>query len=248
MFDIIIIVGPKDLNILDKQILYTKRNILGYRNIYILSYYPFIKIENCIIIPEQIFPFKLKDIEEIHGKNERNGWYLQQLLKIYVSLVIPKVLDRYLIIDCDTFFIKPINFIEKITDKELFNIGEEYHEPYFNHMKKLYPKLIKYYSNASGICHHMLFNRKYILELINIVETYHGNKKPFWRIFLEEVENKYRIKNGSGASEYEIYFNFMLIYHIDKIKIRKLQWKNTNKLEDLYNKNLDYISYHWYLR
>jgi len=247
MFDIIVVVGPKDLNILNKQILNTKRNIVGYRNIYILSYYPFIKVENCIIIPEQIFPFKLKDISEIHGKNERNGWYLQQLLKLYVSLVIPKILDRYLIIDCDTFFIKPINFIDKLTDKELFNIGEEYHEPYFNHMKRLHPSFIKVLQNASGICHHMLFNRKYILELINIVENYHKNKKPFWKIFLENVDINLRKEGGSGASEYEIYFNFMLIYHSDKIKIRELKWKNTNKLEDLYN-NYDYISYHWYLR
>ena len=53
--------------------------------------------------------------------------------------------------------------------------------------------------------------------------------------------------NGSGASEYEIYFNFMNIYHNDKIKIRELYWKNEsdlNKSDD----RMDYVSVHWYMR
>ena len=53
-------------------------------------------------------------------------------------------------------------------------------------------------------------------------------------------------KSGAGASEYEIYFNYMLKYNPDKIQIRKLSWTNTNKLET--NSNYDYISYHWYMR
>ncbi len=52
--------------------------------------------------------------------------------------------------------------------------------------------------------------------------------------------------NGAGASEYEIYFNYMLKYNQDKIQIRKLNWKNTNKLET--DSDLDYISYHYYMR
>jgi len=47
-------------------------------------------------------------------------------------------------------------------------------------------------------------------------------------------------KKHSGASEYEIYFNYMLKHHSYKIKIRKLNWKNSNKLET--NNNFDYIS------
>ena len=63
-----------------------------------------------------------------------------------------------------------------------------------------------------------------------------------YNIFLKLVTEK----TASGASEYEIYFNYMLKYHPNKIKIRKLNYRNTNKLET--NSNLDYISYHWYLR
>ena len=104
-------------------------------------------------------------------------------------------------------------------------------------MKKLnknFTKMIKY----SGICHHMIFETKYINEIINIVETTHND--VFYNIFLKTVKDKIL----SGASEYELYFNYMLKYNADKIKIRKLKWKNTNNIRD----NYDYISYHHYMR
>ena len=53
-------------------------------------------------------------------------------------------------------------------------------------------------------------------------------------------------KHKSGASEYEIYFNYMLKYHSDKIKIRKLNWKNANSIDE--KENFDYISIHYYIR
>ena len=55
--------------------------------------------------------------------------------------------------------------------------------------------------------------------------------------------------NLSGSSEYEIYFNYMLKYNPTQIKIRKLNSKNLNNINDLQtNNNLDYISCHWFER
>jgi len=99
--------------------------------------------------------------------------------------------------------------------------------------------LTKIDKSKSGICHHMIFDNKYIDELISGMEKNHNDL--FYNIFLKTVTDK----EGSGASEYEIYFNYMLKYNPDKIQIRKLNWKNTNKLET--NSNFDYISYHWYM-
>ena len=36
MFDIVIPVGPNDENVINQQIEYTKKNIIGYRNIYLI--------------------------------------------------------------------------------------------------------------------------------------------------------------------------------------------------------------------
>ena len=238
LFDIVIPVGPNDKSIIKEQIKYTKKNIIGYRNIYLICYDPAIKIEGCITINENIFPFNKETIINYHSKLERNGWYLQQLLKFYAGKTIPGILNKYLVIDSDTFFLKPTTFIEN--NKCLYNYGIEYHIPYFKHMLRLNKNLIKIDKNKSGICHHMLFETKYLNELITKIEKKH--KELFYIIFLKLVTEK----SGSGASEYEIYFNYMLKYHPDKIKIRKLNWKNTDKLET--NSNYDYISCHWYMR
>ena len=241
LFDIVTPVGPNDINIIKQQIEYTKKNIIGYRNIYLISYDKTLEIEDCITITEDIFPFTMDTVAKFHGKNFRNGWYLQQLLKLYAGSVIPNILDRYLVLDCDTFFLKPTIFIKY--NKCLYNYSSEYHKPYFEHMKKLDNNLTKQDMNKSGICHHMMFEQKYIKILFNKIEKNHNDK--FYNVFLKNVEDVY----ASGASEYEIYFNFMLKYYPNKIIIRKLNWRNTGSLVKFKdNTYYDYISYHWYMR
>jgi hypothetical protein len=237
-FDIVIPVGPNDSNIIKKQIEYTKQNIIDYRNIYIVSYDDTISIDGCITVSEKIFPFSLETVSNYHGKNDRNGWYLQQLLKLYAGFVIPNILDKYLVIDSDTFFLKPTMFYAD--GKCLYNYGGEYHYPYFIHMNKLHPELKKIDNDKSGICHHMIFETKYLKELFESIETIHNDL--FYNIFLKNVTDL----NGSGASEYEIYFNYMLLNHPNDITIRKLNWINASNLD--LNNNYDYISVHWYIR
>jgi len=241
IFDIVIPVGPNDASVIHKQIKYTKKNIIGYRNIYLICYDDTIRIDGCITINENIFPFSLETVSNIHGKLSRNGWYLQQLLKIYALLVIPDILDRCLVIDSDTFFLKPTTFIN--TNNEcLYNYGTEYHLAYFDHMSKLDAGLIKVDENKSGICHHMMFEKVYINEIITKIEETHNNDK-FYNIFLKLVTDV----RDSGASEYEIYFNYMLKNHGNKIKIRELTWTNSKDIHEL-NSPYDYISCHWYMR
>jgi len=236
-FDIVIPVGPKDKDVITKQIEYTKKNIIGYRNIYLICYEPMV-LEGCISIDERIFPFNINTVASIHGLLERNGWYLQQLLKLYAGFVIPGILDRYLVIDSDTFFLKPTIFIQD--NKCLYNYGTENHAPYFEHMFKLHKDLKKIDAHKSGICHHMMFETKYLNELFSLVETEH--KEPFYKVFLRLVVDV----THSGASEYEIYFNYMLSKHTHKIIVRPLDFSNSNTLD--INSNKDYISYHWYMR
>ena len=129
-------------------------------------------------------------------------------MKLYAGKVIPNILERYLVIDSDTFFLKPITFVEN--NKCLYNFGTEYHKAYFKHMMELDKKLIKVDMNKSGICHHMIFETKYIDEIITKIENNHNDK--FFNVFLKLVTEK----KGSGASEYEIYFNYMLKNYSDK--------------------------------
>ena len=279
-FDIVIAVGPNDVDYVKNQIKCTKKNIIGYRNIYLIPYDPTFAVEGCITVKESDFPFSKQTVEQYHGKLERNGWYLQQLLKLYAGIVIPGILDRYLVIDSDTYFIKPTSFITD-DNKCLYSHGHNIHGPYFDHMSKLHTSLKRgsWGVDWSGICHHMMFETKYVRELFDLVESdkspgiyrkVHPNGTPmrFYEIFLESV-NKEDF-TLSGASEYELYFNYMLIYHPDSIKLRHLpnaepqlnhtgdpdpQWKKKARLklgEKLAKnpsnqcKEHNYISCHWY--
>lgn len=242
-FDIVIPVGPKDIEIAKKQIEFTIKNIIDYRNIYVVSHNSNIQLNNCIIINQDIFPFSIDTVAEFHGKIPRNGWYLQQLIKFYAGFVIPNISSKYLVIDSDTFFLKPIKFIDN--NLPLYTYLTEYHKPYFAHMQKLHDSLIRVDQKKSGICHHMMFDIQYIQEIIDIIENKHNNS--FINVFLGSVAPDQI--SGAGASEYEIYFNFMLKNYPEKIQLRALSYKKI-KEHSLYDNNMtyDYVSCHWYGR
>jgi hypothetical protein len=242
IFDIVICVGPNDKNIITDTIEYTKKNIIGYRNIYLICYEPTIIIEGTITINEKIFPFTKEDIGNILGHNSRNGWYLQQLLKLYAGFVISDILDNYLVIDSDTYFLKPTKFISD-NGKLIYTTGTEYCIPYFEHMNRLDSNLKKIHP-LSGISHHCIFNKNIMSELFNRIENNFDNKFKFWELFLSNVDKNQVL--GSGASEYEIYFTYINLYHFDKIIIRELNWMNSHRL--VIDQNYDYISVHWYMR
>jgi hypothetical protein len=240
LFDVVIPIGPNDISKVKLQIEHTQKNVIGRRNIYIVPYDPKIQIKGCITIEESLFPFSKNTIAQYHGKSGRNGWYLQQLLKLYAGSVIPGILDRYLVIDSDTFFLKPTRFICIVTGKCLYNYSAEYHAPYLIHMNRLHPTLFRKLKGVSGICHHMMFETKYINHLFRMVEEKRPGK-TFFQIFLENVDTKHKLL--SGASEYEIYFNYMLLYHESEMLIRPLKWAN---VKGYTSKPYDYISWHWY--
>lgn len=239
-FDIVVPAGMNDYNILTKCIEYAKQNIIGHRNIYIVSPDDH-KIDGTIFINENTFCVNMSTVERYHGKSSRNGWYLQQLLKLYASQCIPGLLSNYLVIDADTCFLKPTRFFDG-SNKPFLTIGYEYHPEYFYHMQRLHPSLSRTI-NPSGICHHCMFNKGYVFDIMILVQDHHN--KPFYQAFLECVSDNYR--TGSGASEYEIYFHYLTRFHMNNISVRELKWENVSVLpeNDTYH---DYVACHHYLR
>jgi hypothetical protein len=252
-FDIVIPVGPLDKNFIYKQIEYTKKNVIGYRNIYLVVCNNNINIDNCISINENIFPFNLQYIiNSLKYSVRRPGWFLQQLIKLYSGFIIPNILDKYLVIDSDTLFLTPTIFIKN--NKCQYAFGSEYNKPYFQHMKELDKSFKKIFSEKSGICHHMIFEKKYIKEIFEIVENNHKDK--FYNIFLNKIVYPKKIqklskRKQSWVSEYELYFNYIFKNHKDNVQIRKLNWDNfkgrnidQNSISNILSDNFDYISYH----
>lgn len=243
-FDLVICVGPHDNNIVNHMLQFNKKNIIGYRNIYLVCSDPSINIEGTITIDEKIFPFNIDDISKIFGNTHRNGWYLQQLLKFYSGQVIPGILQKYLIVDCDTHFFKPTRFITD-DDKYIYTTGKEYNKPYFLHMNRLDKSLKKVYPE-SGISHHTFFDSEIINELIQKIENNFNNEKPFWKIYLDVIDRNEYLK--SAAAENEIYFTYMYLYHKDKMHIRHLNWNNVSGFHPSYVDKYDFVSIHWYMR
>ena len=90
--------------------------------------------------------------------------------------------------------------------------------------------------------------------MFELVEKKHNNK--FWKVFIEMVDehkNHSITSCESGASEYELYFNFMIKYHTDKMIIRELNWVNVsnymycNNLYDKYDLHIFPINIIWLL-
>jgi hypothetical protein len=235
IFDVVVPLGPNDVARIDQQLEHVRRNVVGCRHIYVISSQPNwapADGRGVKVVDERVFPFKLEDVAAILGKSTRNGWYLQQLLKLYAGLVIPELSDIYLVIDADTFFLRPTRFFDGSVP--LYNTGDEYHPPYFEHMARMHPSFVRR-SARSGICHHMLFDRNIVLEMMGLIDG------PFWIKFLECVDPA-QIE-GSGASEYEMYFHYILGQHHEKIRIRPLKWANATITNGV---NMDYVSCHWY--
>ena len=244
LFDVVICVGPNDNDIVGKVMPFTQKNVIGYRNIYLICSNPNIHIPGTITIDEKIFPFNMSDLVNMFGANNRNGWYLQQLLKFYAGNVVPGILKRYIIIDCDTHFLRPTRFI---TDdgKHIFTTGTEYHKPYFLHMNRLEHSLKKVHP-LSGISHHTFFHTDRVNELMKLVENNFSNTNPFWKIYLNMVDRNEFM--GSGAAENETYFTYMYLHHNNDIVIRQLNWENVSRLESHHFNNCDFVSVHWYMR
>src|SRR3989338_866531 len=214
--------------------------------------------KNAEWFPEDRFPFTCRDIaceicqDEAEGAavisapGNRMGWIYQQLIKLYSAFVIPGISSNVLLIDADTVFLKKVRFLAN-RGVPLFNVGDEYHLPYFEHMAKLIPGIHRMIPNNSGITHHMLVQRSILKDLFDTVFCIHH--VDFWKAFCRCIEKSEMGK--SAASEYEIYFNFVLA-NTNQYKLRNFFWANStypvaDKIEELRKKNYVYASFHRYL-
>lgn len=252
--DVVIPSTEKDLVTLELCLAGIKENGKGIRRIIVVSKTKL--TDKAEWFDEASYPFSYQEITEALAKGDlegkkvlelsgRTGWYLQQLLKLYAPLVIPGISSNVLILDSDTIFLNPVTFLNEHF-AGMYNPGCEYHPAYFNHASRLHPEIYKLFGWYSGISHHMIFQKPVVQELLERVETLHS--APFWKVFCQLVEpENYAF---SGASEYEIYFNY-LFSRTDQPSIRLLKWKNINKLSEiplLKEEGFHYVSAHSYHR
>lgn len=252
LFDIVIPVHKKDLAVLEYCIEAAREKIVGVRRIITVSKERY--TNNAEWFPEAQFPFTMDFVREYTAGS--CGWYFQQLLKLYAPFVIPDISENVLILDSDTVFFRKTKMFDA-QNRPFYNISKDTkicRKPFDiaveEHIQKLWPSISRKnlpleFKEISGICHSMMFQRKMLEELFAEVEKYDGTGDKFYKIFLKLANHEHSV------SEYQIYFNFLLIYHREKIAIRKLKYKNTADLNiRKYRKRLkySYCSFHSYLR
>lgn len=257
IIDVVIPCHEKDARTLDLVVDGIRHNGQGVRRVIVVSAKRL--TQKAEWFDEALFPFSKNAIavaifkgdedqakKYISDSRNRLGWIYQQLLKLYAPFVIPNISSNVLILDSDTIFLNKVSFIDA-QGNALFNVGHQYHKPYFEHMNLLIPGLKRVFRDYSGICHHMLF-QKYILEdLFHDIEICHG--KDAWEVLAETIDPKDLFH--SALSEYEIYFNYVFS-RTYKAKIRTLNWRefgfNHNAIAECKKHGCDYVSCHSYMR
>lgn len=231
MIDIVIPTCEKDLGTLEIVIKNAKKYINDAGNVYVISKLNY--TNNATWVPESMFPFQKEECIA--------SWYYQQLLKLYAYKVIPDLSSSFLILDSETIFYKPIEFINN-EGKALYCTSDEKNIIYYEHMIRFLPDLYNYRygidPRVSGIVHHMLFQADILDEIFHRVESIHN--KPLWRTFLDCVQRP-------GASEYEIYFCYVFAKHPTRVSIRNLKW-DISPIVIEESDDYDFLTAHAHLR
>lgn len=254
--DVVIVTHPKDKETLDYCIDGIRENCSQVRRVIVVSKEKL--TENAEWFDERRYPFSFEDVYLAIGRGDKKtsekffhhhgrpaGWYLQQLLKLYAPFVIPGISSNVLVIDSDTVFMNPVEFLNGSCGG-LFGISyDPPKERYLEHAARLLPGYHRIYPEFYSVCHHMLFQKPILKDLFKTVEAYH--RTEFWVAFCSCVD----LHNDKGAcSEYEIYYNYALT-QTSQVELRELKWINSGKLykKDSYQKSgYHYVSFHSYWR
>lgn len=253
--DVVIVTHPKDKETLNDCICGIRENCKEVRRVIVVS--SEVLTEEAEFFCEDQFPFtieeiamaivrgdKKKRVKFFYGKHRTPGWYFQQCLKLYASLVIPDISPNVLILDSDTCFMNEVKFLNE-SNGGLFCLSTKRPKPsYFEHARRLVPGYKRMNPQYYSVCHHMLFQRPILEDLFKAVEEHHG--KPFWKAFCHCVDTK----DNRGGSEFEIYYSYAH-RNTDQVESRMLKWDDKSefgKKDQLAAKGYHFCSFHTYLR
>lgn len=153
------------------------------------------------------------------------GWYYQQFLKMAFSISYAQY-QYYLIWDADTLLTREINFFEN--NQICITRGQEYHEPYFKFISKLFPhyKLMKY----SHISQHLLVKS---LHMSSLLESMTHTSMPWWEKILSLLDES----PPQQLSEYELYANYVFNEFPEQYISVRRNWYRYGS--SLYNLSID---------
>lgn len=226
--DIVIPLIEKDLEVA----LYTVRSIrafIGHKvgKIYIISpesqkIRDFCKQEGCVFVLEG----SLLPSPEIQ---KQSGWFVQQFLKLNADQIVEN--EHYLVVDGDTFFLRPQTFMEG--DTYFLNVSRtpcpmrKTATAHFLGNKAAY--------KHDFVNHHMLFSKKILGEMKKHIEK--RFQKPWEQALLDGIKkgDPYR----GGFSEYELYATYLTEF--SGVDFRFLSSANIGIYKKMFFKSIEQI-------
>lgn len=207
--------------------------IAGARHVYVVSAED-PQLHGTRFVNQSQFPFDIQAISRLLSPSQQPELYWRQLVRLHFPLVHRASLRHVLAMEPQTVFLRPCQFVRD--GLGVFTFGDEYRSADFEHMARLYPALHRMfaYSGAAGC---MLFSRAWLKELHEAVEAHHG--MPFWQAYLQALDPG---KGDRGASDYEIYLNFSLMFHAWELIIRGLRRSRITSPDEIQPDWLDLVS------
>ena len=129
--------------------------------------------------------------------------------------------DYYLLWDSDTVPVKKIDLFDD-DRRPYFDYKHEYHKPYFDTIKRLFPQITKQIK-GSFIAEHMIICTQYMQNLLQSIES---NNNVKGADYIEKIINAVDVSElpGSGFSEFETYGSFVLYNYPDRYRLR--EWRS----------------------
>ena len=246
--DVAIPVAPKDLDVV-KLTIKSVRKYLKHpiRQIYVIApeseQVKSLCLElHCVFLPEtEICSIQPQEINFRCNGYERSKWLYQQFLKLSVD-ELPGF-DQIFLIDADTILTSPQVF--ERDGKTTFFHADEYHYPYFVHLKRL---LDIESIQLSFVAHQALISKRRLIELKHLIETIHGCR---WTNAILSCMNE---STASPFSEFETYGHWMLTNYPETMRreywfhksMYRSQLKQARKLLERGSPSYRSISLHSY--
>ena len=220
--DIIITVAPKDFNKV-ADCIHSLRNYLldNIADIFLVGptdekIFNISKRNNCIFVDENNLLEKENLNIKYNYKKDRSNWLYQQLLNYKAVTKLGK--ENYkLAFNADTIMTSHQKFL--IGDKVVFNISSDYHEPYFKIAKNLLN--INTITNFSFTSHHIIYNKKILLEMLERIERENDTE------WFKAIIKKCNYDELSCHSEFETYGQFYYNYYRHNMILE--YWFNLNQ-------------------
>lgn len=229
-FDIVIPVGPDDVNFIPRVVKYISICIKDVENIFVITsakYFNRIKnritsnYPNCVLIDEnKLLPnlsFNVVDNllkKYSPNKKQRTGWYFQQFLKFaFAQSKYAKA--YYLTWDADTLPLAQIAFFED--NNILYNPKQEYNPNYFITIEHLFGfgKKNKY----SYIAENMMFSKEIVCQMLQEIEK----SIVMGDSWFEKILSVCDFNNALPCfSEFETYGTYCYVNYPDLYKPRYL--------------------------